>query len=356
MLKNKKNRYKVNTPNGWSNFDGLNIIKKDQILEIIFLDNKKIRCSENHKFFKNDIEYKAKFLIIGDFIDGKNNEKREIKKIIKIEKKTKLYDLVNVEKNNIYYIDELISHNCNFLGSAGTLISSYALKYQLSPEDPLETRFEDKFKIYKYPEENHNYIIMIDPAEGLGQDYSAIQIIDITESDVSEQVGVFKSNTVSTKEFPHIIDKIGRMYNDGLVIGENNLYGEILNDLNYEFDYPNVFYDSKFGIRMTTGSKASGNSFLKRDIEDGNIKINDIDTISEFSTYIKIKNSYNADVGYHDDLITPFVLFSFWIKNKIWVEDWIDENRYNPGDMTKIDNSLLPAGFCNDGDNCESFE
>lgn len=353
-IKNKKNRYQIKTPNGWSKFDGLNIIEKDQILEIIFSDNKKIRCSENHRFYKNNIEIKAKFLNVRDFLDGKY-KKSEIKKIKKIKEKTKLYDLVNVEKNNIYYTDDLISHNCNFLGSAGTLISSYALK-NLIYEDPLETSFENKFKIYSRPTEGNQYIVMIDPGGGLGLDYSTVQVLDITKNDVTKQVAVYKDNKISIKEFPFVIKKISELYNDALIIGENNLFTEVLSDLNYELD-ANVFFDNKFGIRMTRGSKSSGNSFLKRDIEDGNLKIVDFDTISEFSTYIRVKQSYEADIGYHDDLVTPLVLFSYFIKNKTWIENWLDnEDKYNPGNIKHIEENLLPAGFVNNGNEMENFE
>ena len=245
---------------------------------------------------------------------------------------------------------------CEFIGSAGTLISSYALKYNMSPQDPLETTFENKFKIFKYPEENHLYILMVDPAEGNGGDYSTVQVLDVLENSY-EQVAVFRSNTIGLKEFPYVISQIGQMYGDkrmgedcgALIIGENNLFGEILNDLNYELDYPSVFFDDKFGIRTTTGSKKSGNSFLKRDIEDGKLIIVDPDTIFEFSTYIKIKNSYAAETGYHDDLITPLMLFSYFMKQKNWVEDWVDVGIYNPGNIKQIKDDLLPAGFHDEG-------
>ena len=245
--------------------------------------------------------------------------------------------------------------NCEFLGSAGTLISSYSLKNQLIYEDPIETSFENKYKIYKQPVEKNQYLLMIDPGGGLGQDYSTIQVLDITE-DITEQVAVYKDNKISLKEFPFVIEKISKLYNNGLIIGENNLFGEVLNDLNYELD-ANVFFDDKFGIRMTRGVKASGNSFLKRDIEEGNLKIIDFDTILEFSTYVKVKQSYEAESGYNDDLITALVLYSYFIKQKIWIENWLEnEDKYNPGNIKNIEENLLPAGFHNDGNEIESFE
>jgi hypothetical protein len=356
-IKNNKNRYKVNTPNGWSDFSGLNIIKKSRILEIIFSNNKKIQCSEDHIFFKNNSEIKCKCLTVGDFIDGRDNKKIEIKKISKINKETKLYDLMDVEKNNIYYTDDLISHNCEFLGSAGTLISSYALKNQMIFTNPLEVKFDQKFNIYAYPEDNKQYLLMIDPGEGLDQDYSTIQVLDIT-TDITKQIAVFRDNKISTQEFPFIIDQISKMYNNALIIGENNLYGEVLNDLNYDLEC-NVFYDKKFGIRMTTKSKRIGCAFLKRNIENNLLEISDFETISEFGTFIKQGNSFEADTGYHDDLITPLILFSYFIKNKEWVENWIDDYDVN-GNLKdfhkKVHDDLLPAGYVNDGSDILNLE
>ena len=246
--------------------------------------------------------------------------------------------------------------NCEFCGSGGTLISSYALKNMVFG-DPEEIKFDDKFKIYTYPEKNHQYIIIFDPSEGLGLDYSTIQVLDIS-NDITEQVAVFRDNEISTQEFPFIIDQISQMYNDALIIGENNLFEEILNDLNYELDC-NVFHDDKFGIRMTTKSKKNGCAFLKRNIENNLINIHDFNTISEFGTFIKNKNSFEADIGYHDDLITPLILYSFFIKNKEWVENWVDDYDVNVNIkdfQKKVHDDLLPAGYVNNGDEVIGFE
>jgi hypothetical protein len=109
---------------------------------------------------------------------------------------------------------------------------------------------------------------------------------------------------------------------------------------------------------MTVASKKSGNMRLKANIEDQNLVICDENTISQFSTYIKKGKSYEAeDESDHDDLITPLVLFSYFMNNKKWVENWLDQTRPLKKDkVDQIEESLLPAGYVDDGITLTEFE
>jgi len=245
-------------------------------------------------------------------------------------------------------------YECFFLGSAGTLLNSYTLQNLVSLI-PKDIRFDEKFKIYEYPKEDRTYVINSDVAEGLGQDSSTCQVIDVTEKPY-KQVAVYEDNTVKTNVFPSIIGRIGEYYNEAVVIVENNGIGDgVLNDLNYDIEYENIFYDdNKFGLRMTKGSKMNGNSYLKSMIEDGELLLTDEDTIDQFSKYIKKGDTYKAELTEHDDLVTPFVLFSYFMNNKRLVEDWLDQDLSKDKQMqnrlSKIEEELLPIGFMCDGD------
>jgi len=48
--------------------------------------------------------------------------------------------------------------------------------------------------------------------------------------------------------------------------------------------------------------------------------IEDADTISEISTFIEAKGTYQADDGYHDDLVMSLVLFS-WLTTNPYFKD-----------------------------------
>jgi hypothetical protein len=97
---------------------------------------------------------------------------------------------------------------------------------------------------------------------------------------------------------------------------------------------------------------------LKQNIEDGNMVISDQGTIAQFSTFIKVRDSYEAEEDTdHDDLITPLVLFSYFMANRSWTENWIDQQRLlNKGKISKIEEDLLPAGYVDNGIDVTSFD
>ena len=259
-------------------------------------------------------------------------------------------------------------YECQFLGSSGTLISSYHLQNTLVMSDPEEVRFDEHFRIFEMPvsdeenpENNHQYICMCDFGEGVGLDYNTIQVLDITGGTPWREVAVYEDNEVAPSEMPYIIERIGTFYNTALVIGETNNIGiGILDDLNYDLEYENLFYgdNEHFGIKMTKGSKKSGNMRLKQNIEDGYLTVQDQGTITQFSTYVKVRDSYEAEEDTdHDDLVTPLVLFSYFMANRDWTENWLDQKRLlNKDKISRIEEDLLPAGYCDDGITVTSFE
>jgi len=265
---------------------------------------------------------------------------------------------------------------CEFLGSAGTLISGSKLK-TLVWDDEYELKLNEKLKIFKHPIKANDddvlhdskYVGVFDTGEGVGLDYSTLHILNV-DSKPYEQVAVYKDNDISIRDFPIIVDKICKTYNNALIIGENNTIGAaVLDDLFYDLEYENLFFsivkrrknntidevnDERFGIRMTPASKKIGCSNLKTNIEDDHFKLNDYNTIQELTWFIKQGDTYKAEEGRHDDLITPLVIFSYFLRRREWVEMWLDQSKDTlSGDAIKqIEEDLLPIGFvCDDGEN-----
>ena len=270
---------------------------------------------------------------------------------------------------------------CEFLGSAGTLISGTKLKSMVWIDD-FEVKLNDKLRIYEQPikrdDDEHlrdgKYILIFDTGEGVGSDDSTVHVFNV-DTKPYNQVAVYRDNNISIRDFPLIVDSIGKMYNDALVIGENNTIGAaVLDDLFYDYEYENIFFsivsrkkntsvdevnDEKFGIRMTTQSKKIGCSNLKRNIEDDYFQINDFHTIQEFTCFIKKGDTYKAEEGKHDDLITPLVIFSYFLRRREWVEMWLDQTKEGTREelLKQIESDLLPMGFvCDDGVNIESLD
>ncbi|WP_298749161.1 terminase family protein [uncultured Arcobacter sp.] len=248
-----------------------------------------------------------------------------------------------------------------FLGSNGTLVS--VAKLQAMPIlDAIEKQDDEKLKIYEQPKKDGQYVIIADVGEGVGCDSSTCQVLDVSELPY-RQVAVYRDNLVKTNMFPYVIDRIGRYYNNALVIVESNTYGqEVLNILNYDIEYENIFYDDAkdgFGLRMTKLSKRLGNSYLKDLIEYDKIQICDYQTVTEFSTYIQIKGSYGAEEGKTDDMITPLVLFAFFINNNQYVENWLDKEDFSKtlhkNYIDRVEEQVLPEPMVFNGNDDDFF-
>jgi len=119
MIKN--NKYLINTPNGWQPFDGIKKVEKKISLNII-LETDKINCTYEHPFISDNKIIKAKELKKGMYIDTKGGKQKVIG-IHNIKGKCiNFFDVLEVGGNHTYYANNIVNHNCNFLGSSNTLI------------------------------------------------------------------------------------------------------------------------------------------------------------------------------------------------------------------------------------------
>lgn len=64
---------------------------------------------------------------------------------------------------------------------------------------------------------------------------------------------------------------------------------------------------------MSSTTKKVGCSNLKTLIEDDKLIITDYDTISELTTFIQRKQSFEAEEGCNDDLAMCLVIFLGWL-------------------------------------------
>jgi len=262
---------------------------------------------------------------------------------------------------------------CEFMGSAGTLLSSAALK-SLAFVKPMHLS-ENGVRIYQQPIQNHNYLISVDTSRGKGLDYSAFNVIDIT-SIPYRQVCTYKDNNISPLVYPGLIKRIGDYYNQAYALVEINDNGQqIVDSLFEDYEYENILstvdiknkialtwgYGNKSqrGIRTTKSVKRLGCSLLKNIIERQKLILQDFDTISELSTFIAKGGSYEAEEGSHDDLVMTLVLFS-WCTNQSFFSDLTDINikmKLHEEQMRQIEEEQLPnilAGHI-DVDNVDGF-
>ena len=358
MFKLNKN-IKVKTPSGFKDFSGIQKIYKPYYHWIIFDDGSEIKCSDNHSFGKERI--KASTIKVDDFLQGKKVVYNEI-----VEEGIYLYDLLDVGEDNLYYSNDIVSHNCEFLGSVNTLISASKLR-NLTYDDPIKRN--KGLDLYEDPLKDHNYMITVDVARGIGNDYSAFIIADITEFPY-KIVGKYKNNEIKPMLFPEIIVKVAKAYNTAWILVEvNDIGDQVANILHFDLEYDNILMCSQrgragqivgtgfsgkksyLGIRMTAAVKKLGCSNLKTLIEDDKIFINDYDIISELTTFIQKHNSFEAEEGCNDDLAMCLVIFSWLVAQPYFKEMTNDDvrKRIYVEQEEQIEADMAPFGFISDG-------
>lgn len=244
-------------------------------------------------------------------------------------------------------------HEASFLGSSNTLINTNKLQ-QLVHKTPILQSYG--LDVYEETIQNHQYMISVDTAEGRGQDYSTMNIIDVTEYPF-KQVAVYRSNTISPLLLPNIINEVALKYNNADVIIERDSVGqEVLNILNYDLEYENIIAlegvkSSGLGVKMTKKVKSIGTSNLKDLIENNKLIIQDINTISELSAFVMKGRSFAAEEGGHDDIVMSLVLFA-WFTSQDVFKDLTNQDVRNmlyEDQMKRIEDEMLPFGLFDDG-------
>jgi hypothetical protein len=254
-----------------------------------------------------------------------------------------------------------------FLGSSGTLIAGWKLK-ELVHETPLFVK--EGLAKYAEPIKERIYVCICDVSRGKGLDYSAFNVIDVTEMPY-RQVCVFRNNLLSPIEYAEVIHRVCKSYNNAAVIVEINDLGEQVGHmLHYDFEYENVLFTESagragkrvstgfggggkpdMGIRTTVSVKATGCAILKLLIEQNQLIINDFHTIEELSTFSRKGKSYEAEDGKHDDLVMGLVLFG-WLSDQQYFKDYTNINtmiKLRERSEEEIMSDLSPFGFVDDG-------
>jgi hypothetical protein len=224
--------------------------------------------------------------------------------------------------------------------------------------------------VYEKAQEGHSYVCTVDVARGVGIDYSAFTVVDITEMPF-KVVCKYKSNEISPLMYPTIINQMATHYNQAYVLVEVNDIGQQVADiLNNEIEYENLLStqwkgragqvlgggfgggNNTLGVRTTGQMKRLGCSNLKNLIEENKLIIQDFDTINELSTFVSRKGSYEAQEGSHDDLVMCLVMFA-WLSGQPYFKEFAETDirqKLYKEKMQAIEDELTPFGFVTGGD------
>jgi len=259
-----------------------------------------------------------------------------------------------------------IEFECEFLGSVDTLIAPSKLK-TLVYESPLTTNAG--LDIFQKTKENHDYITTVDVARGVGADYSAFVVVDITEFP-HQIVAKYRNNEIKPMMFPNVIWEVAKNYNDSFILCEvNDIGDQVASILHYDLEYENLLMASmrgragqivgqgfsgkktQLGVKMSKTVKKIGSLNLKTMIESDKLLFKDYDILSELTTFISKSNSFEAEDGCNDDLAMCLVIYA-WLVNQDYFKELTDQDvrkRLYEEQKNQIEQDMSPFGFIEDG-------
>ena len=255
---------------------------------------------------------------------------------------------------------------CEFLGSIDTLITPAKLK-TMTYRAPL--RSNAGLDVHVNPEEGHTYFLTADVSRGTSNDYSAFVVVDVTEIPY-KVVAKYRDNEIKPLLFPSKIYDVARAYNQAFVMIEVNDIGEqVANTMQFDLEYDNLVMASmrgragqvmgggfsggraQLGVRTTKAVKRIGCSNLKQLVEDNKIIVEDLEIINELSTFIVKGQSFEADEGCNDDLVSCLFLFA-WATDQQYFKELSDQDiraTMMREQQDALEQDMAPFGFVVNG-------
>lgn len=224
-------------------------------------------------------------------------------------------------------------YECSFIASGRTVIDLEDIA-RLDKTVKPPVRKDDYNKDLWYWEKynpRYEYLMSVDVARGDGGDYSAFHVFNTTKN---SQAAEFKGK-IEINLFAELIEKTSKLYNDCLVVVENNNLGYMLLDkLLNERKMTNIFFSSKKDGKFVTFYEAinrndviaglttsvSNRSFMiskmSELIHTQNITLKSRRTLSELQTFIWHNNKPQAASKKNDDLVMALA-FGCWVKEMV---------------------------------------
>lgn len=357
-------RFEILTPYGWSDFAGLRLAPSHEQIRVEFDDGSVLECTPKHKIQLHT----GSFTEATDLcIDDLTTTALAVTRITKTKHHSPVdyYDAIEVKKSNRYFTNRVVSHNCEFIGSSNTLINPDVLQ-KMQYLHPIHKN--NNINVFVEPERGHRYAITVDTSRGMGLDYSAFIVVDIT-SFPYQVVATYRDQSIPPVLYPNYIDHAARMYNNAYILVEtNDVGGQIADLLNFELENEGLLMvtqtgkkgqtlgggfgkASRFGVKTTVQVRRIGCMALKSLVEAFALHCNDINIIDELTTFVLDGDRYEAETGRHDDLVMCLVLFS-WMTTQKYFKELAESDvrqKFLDDNTARLEEDMLPFGFIDDG-------
>ena len=264
-----------------------------------------------------------------------------------------------------------VEFECEFLGSVDTLIAPGKLRSMVY-DSPLTSN--KGLDVFAEPVPGRDYVCTVDVARGVGEDYSAFIVVDITEFP-HQLVAKYRKNDIKPMLFPNIIWETCKAYNDAFILCEvNDIGDQVASIIQYDLEYQNLLMCSmrgragqivgqgfsgkktQLGVKMSKTVKKVGSLNLKTMVEADKILFKDYDIISELTTFVSKSNSFEAEEGCNDDLAMCLVIYA-WLVAQDYFKELTDQDvrkRLYEEQKNQIEQDMAPFGFLSDGLNDET--
>ena len=347
--------------NKWGNYTRVEMIwNSDLQKDIIYVYNNEYCSSEEVKLltFTNNKGIETTISYISEVTTWKEEA---IKDIGGEDAFNQEYGLrfINASKSllNESIIDELLKNKKNYVYDEIIEFNKLRFSYE-------DLKWVDDEEIF-IPIRRNDYkiVISVDLAEGLGQDYSVINIFRLAPKSKSviesqknkwssivdffklEQIGIYRSNIISIKQMAELLYLLCFDYfnpeNVRVVLELNNYGNTLLAEMPHVFDGNNDYGSSifvKYKHRIDSNEEKVGlkvgenKNLLVKDYQDlmysRSFGITNEDTIREITTFVKHTTAagntrYAGDVGNDDCVMTIVNATSIFQKNEF--KEMVDE-------------------------------
>lgn len=319
--------YKIWTPSGWQPFKGVRKIENQETITITLENGLKISCTKDHKIYINLFDcVEAQTLKEGDSIFTKDG-------LIEIESIENngikdVFDVLQVNEYNNFYANDILVHNCEFIGQSNSLIDTNIIRQMLLDLENVTYKFVIDGDIRFYEDINpwQKYIIGVDTSMGVDGDFAAMQVfafpsmIQVAEwqSDkLNQNLQVEKLKALTDWLYATIKEK-GNPHPEVYWTLENNGSGEGFicalrekGDVHYikRGTIINEKGNKRIGFTTTRSNKPAACSQLKILIETNKLKIRSRMLAVQLSNFsAKSAVSYSANGEGHDDLVMATVM------------------------------------------------
>jgi hypothetical protein len=205
-------------------------------------------------------------------------------------------------------------------------------KLKLSAREP-EFVFEDgKYKLWEEPNPQNLYVVGVDIAEGVGENASVVQVLDVTDLKNIKQVATYWDNHISPYKFTTKVHEILTHWGmPPAAIERNNCGAQVVDNLAHNYNFNNFICFSpkksnsstynRLGVIAHTNTKYKGVMNMRYWINELRcVELRDINTINELKDFVRYPNGTWAakkEQGALDDRVMSLMWSLIALENSV---------------------------------------